>query len=96
MHDPITTDAERIQQIMDMKYSPADLKKIVQECMQLEPEEQGKLLKLLKKCYGPMAHLLRPHKKAKTKNLSTITLGCLHSKHNSFKPRHHKRIKILF
>jgi len=48
-HDPATTDAERIQQIIDAKYTPADLDKIVEECTHLTKEEQNKLLQLLKK-----------------------------------------------
>ena len=48
-------------------------------------------------CYVSMANMLRPVKKAKTKpTLSTITLGVLHSKKNSFKAKHQKRLKILF
>ena len=48
-------------------------------------------------CYVSMADRLRPIKKAKTQpTLSTITLGILHSKKNSFKPKHQKRLKILF
>src|SRR5688572_2187743 len=48
-------------------------------------------------CYASMATLLRPTKKAKTKpTLSTITLGVLNSTKNSFKPKHHKRLIILF
>ena len=43
-----------------------------------------------------MAEMLRPKKKAKKQHLSTITLGYLHSKHNSFKVKHTKRMKILF
>ena len=31
-HDPLSTGAERIQTILDAKYTPADLKKISQEC----------------------------------------------------------------
>jgi hypothetical protein len=31
MHDPVTTEAERIQGILDIKYAPADLNKIVQD-----------------------------------------------------------------
>jgi hypothetical protein len=31
-HDPDTTDAERIQGIIESKYTPADLFKIVEEC----------------------------------------------------------------
>ena len=43
-----------------------------------------------------MATILRPTKKAKTQpTLSTITLGILHSKKNSFKKKHQKRVKIL-
>ena len=48
-------------------------------------------------CYASMATILRPTKKAKTKpTLSTITLGILHGKKNSFKKKHQKRLKILF
>ena len=48
-------------------------------------------------CYASMASILRATKKAKTQpTLSTITLGILHSKKNSFKKKHQKRIKILF
>ena len=44
-----------------------------------------------------MANMLRPTKKAKTTpTLSTITIGILHSKKNSFKEKHQKRVKILF
>jgi len=48
-HDPDTTDAERIQQIIDAKYCPADLNKIVEECTHLSKGEQKQLLKLLQK-----------------------------------------------
>src|SRR6476620_8273792 len=48
-------------------------------------------------CYVSMANMLRPTKKAKTQTtLSTITLGILHSKKNSFELKHQKRLKILF
>ena len=47
-------------------------------------------------CYASMAEMLRPKKKAKAKDLSTITLGYLHSKHNNFKNKNLKRVKILF
>ena len=49
IHDPITTDAERIQAILDAKYCKADLEQIVQDCKQLNKEEQQKLLALLQK-----------------------------------------------
>jgi len=48
-HDPDTTDAERIQDIIESKYCPADLTKIVEECKHLEKTEQRQLLKLLQK-----------------------------------------------
>ena len=48
-HDPTTTDAERIQNIIESKYCPADLQKIVEECKHLSTTEQGQLLKLLQK-----------------------------------------------
>ena len=47
-------------------------------------------------CYASMAKLLRSKKKAKKQDLSTVTLSYLHSKHNSFKTKHQKRLKILF
>ena len=49
IHDPDTTEAERIQAILDAKYCKADLGQIVQECKQLSKEEQQQLLILLKK-----------------------------------------------
>ena len=48
-HDPDTTDAERIQGIIESKYTAADLEKIVQECTHLTKEEQRQLLRLLQK-----------------------------------------------
>ena len=36
MHDPETTEAERIQDILDAKYCKADLVKLSQECEQLD------------------------------------------------------------
>ncbi len=48
-HDPITTDAERIQQIIDAKYSKADLDQLVKELTHLKPVEREMLLKLLLK-----------------------------------------------
>src|SRR5687767_3517693 len=47
-------------------------------------------------CYVSMAEMLRPKKKVKKKNLSTITLGYLQTKKGSLKVKHQKRIKILF
>ena len=43
-----------------------------------------------------MAEILRPKKKAKKQDLSTITLGYLHSKGKSMKVKHMKRIRNLF
>jgi hypothetical protein len=48
-HDPDTMDAKRIQSIIESKYTPADLSKIVEECMHLEKSEQKQLLQLLQK-----------------------------------------------
>ena len=48
-HDPVTTEAERIQNIIDAKYSKADLSAIVKECETLTKFEQEKLHALLKK-----------------------------------------------
>ena len=49
MHDPETTEAERIQSILNAKYCPADLHQLTQDCEQLSKEEQDKLLALLQK-----------------------------------------------
>jgi hypothetical protein len=48
-HDPSTTDAERIQNIIESKYTPVDLNKKVEECTHLERDEQRQLLKLLQR-----------------------------------------------
>ena len=40
MHDPDTTEAERIQDILDAKYCKADLAKLSQECEQLDKADQ--------------------------------------------------------
>ena len=49
VHDPSTTDAERIQHNIESKYAPADLKEIVEQCKHLNQGEQNLLLKLLQK-----------------------------------------------
>jgi hypothetical protein len=38
-HDPNATDAERIQSIIESKYCPADLNKIVEECNHLDKKK---------------------------------------------------------
>ena len=48
-HDPTTTDAARIQRILDTKYSKADLTEVVEELHHLTAEQQKHLLKLLRK-----------------------------------------------
>jgi hypothetical protein len=48
-HDPTTTDAKRIQNVIESKYTPADLNKIVEECTHLEKDKQKQLLILLQK-----------------------------------------------
>ena len=47
--EEVTTDAERIQNIVENKYCPANLRKIVNECLLLNENEQKQLLKLLDK-----------------------------------------------
>jgi transposase InsO family protein len=47
--DPDTTESERIQEILDHKYSKADLEKVAKESTHLPHAEQQALLKLLKK-----------------------------------------------
>jgi len=49
MHDPATTEAERIQEILDGKYTPADLDAVVRECTHLTHDEQQRLHALLEK-----------------------------------------------
>ena len=49
IHEPETTDAERIQSILNAKYCKADLVKITGECDQLDKAEQQQLLVLLQK-----------------------------------------------
>ena len=53
MHDPVTTDAERIQSIIDNKYSPADLEEVASKVQNFNKLEQEKLLKLLTK-FSPL------------------------------------------
>jgi hypothetical protein len=48
-HDPDTMDAERIQGIIESKYTPGDLSKIVEEYAHLEQAERRQLLHLLQK-----------------------------------------------
>ena len=47
--DPATTDAERIQNIVESKYCPADLDKTVSQCKLLNTDEKQKLHRLLAK-----------------------------------------------
>ena len=49
IHDPLTTEAERIQRITDIKYSPADFDKICEESTVLTGPEKGQLKALLQK-----------------------------------------------
>ena len=48
MHDPDTSDAERIQEIVDAKYNAANLQDEVSQIPNLNREEKRKLYKLLK------------------------------------------------
>ena len=48
-HDPDTTDAERIKHIIEAKYAPADLEKVVTENQILTQDQSQQLLNLLQK-----------------------------------------------
>ena len=49
IHDPETTEVERIQQTLDAKYAPADLTAEVQKCGDLSKQEKCLLTRLLQK-----------------------------------------------
>jgi hypothetical protein len=49
MHDPDTTEAARIQSIIDLKYSPQDINAIVAECVHLTQKERNGLKNFLTK-----------------------------------------------
>ena len=49
MHDPETTDAARIQSIIDVKYAPQDITSIVDRCLHLTDSEREGLHKVLTK-----------------------------------------------
>ena len=49
IHDPLTTETDRIQTILDAKYKKADLKKEIEKCLDLTKEEKERLENLLKK-----------------------------------------------
>jgi hypothetical protein len=49
IHDPTTTDAARIQEIMDVKYAPADINGMVSKCDHLTNTERSDLKMLLSK-----------------------------------------------
>ena len=53
MHDPDTTEAERIQQIVDAKYNAANLQEEVLKVKNINKEERKQLYKLLRK-YGTL------------------------------------------
>ena len=39
-HDPVTTDVERIQSIIDAKYTKADLKALTEECKIINTDQK--------------------------------------------------------
>ena len=53
MNDPDTIGADRIQEIIDAKYSPADLEAVTKGCKELTVEEQVMLYNLLQK-FAPL------------------------------------------
>ena len=40
IHDPETTEAARIQEIMDVKYAPADIDEMMSKCTHLTKDER--------------------------------------------------------
>jgi hypothetical protein len=48
IHDPDITDAARIQEIMDVKYAPADIDEMIYKCTHLTNNERSNLKALLK------------------------------------------------
>ena len=50
----------------------------------------------VQECFSTTAELVRPRKKAKTKHVSTITLGWIHTKEGSKEAKHFKRLRVLF
>ena len=44
VHDPSTTDADRVQKILDINYQKADLKQIIQDIETLTHEEKQLLM----------------------------------------------------
>src|SRR5210317_938149 len=49
LQDPDTTEIERIQNILDAKYSPANIKEEVDKCTKINSSEKEELLSLLNK-----------------------------------------------
>ena len=49
MHDPASTDAERIQRILDMKCEQADLPEVITDMDDLEADQKKQLSKVLQK-----------------------------------------------
>jgi hypothetical protein len=49
MHDPVTTEVEHIQEILDAKYAPTDIDAIATECKHLTKQEQQLLQNILTK-----------------------------------------------
>ena len=49
MNDPLTSEAARIQSILDIKYAPADIAETISSCANLDPEEKTALKNLLNK-----------------------------------------------
>ena len=55
MHDPTITEAARIQEIMDVKYAPADIDEMMSKCTPLTNDERRDLRSLLQK-FEPLFH----------------------------------------
>ena len=44
VHDPVTTEAERIQRIVEAKYSKADLLEVTKNCTTISEQEQARAI----------------------------------------------------
>ena len=54
IHDPISTEADRIQGILDMKYAPADLEAITEKCTHLTNSRTSPVVKFITRVQGPL------------------------------------------
>ena len=75
MHDPDTTDAERIQSILDIKYSKANLDEVVKDLEDLNTNQQQQLKQVLRK-FEPLFDGTLGHWKTKPVELELKDPNC--------------------